>query len=87
MLLFSTDRRLSDLFINFGTTLVNHYDASTFSFLKEIIEQTEKYGKIEGWFDKIKGRATTLQIILYSFSILIGIVISVITILKLLGMI
>ena len=84
LLLFSTDRRLPELFINFGITLVNGYDASAFSFLKTIVDKTEKYGKIESWFDKIRGGATTIQVILYSISILIGIIVSVVTISKLL---
>jgi hypothetical protein len=87
LLLFSTDKRIIDLFINFGLTLVNNYDASAFSFLKSIIGETEKYGKLEGWFDRIRGEATNIQIILYSVSIAIGIAVSLTTILKLLGIV
>ena len=46
LLLFSTDRQLPQLFINFGVTLINGYDASAYSFLKSIINETEKYGKL-----------------------------------------
>ncbi len=87
LLLFSSDKRIPDLFINFGLTLINDYDASAFSFLKAIIGETEKYGKLEGWFDRVRGQATTMQIILVSISIIIGIVVSIVTILGLLGFI
>jgi F0F1-type ATP synthase assembly protein I len=62
-------------------------DASAYSLLKEIIDKTKRYGKIIGWLDKIRGSATTLQIILYSISILIGIIVSVIAVLISLGVI
>lgn len=87
LLLFSTEKELPELFINFGLCLINGYDASAFSFLKSIIGETEKYGKIEGWFDRVRGGATTIQILLVSISILIGIVVSVVTILKSIGII
>ncbi len=83
LLLFFTDKGVSDLFINFGLTLINGYDASAFGFLRGLVTETEKYGKLEGWFDKIKGRSSALQVVSVSVASILGVV----TILNLLGVI
>ena len=84
MILFSTEN-ISDLFANFGLALITDDHPTAYYFIHKIIDEAKKYGKLEGWFDKIRGQATTLQIILVSISIIVGIGVSLVTILNLLG--
>jgi len=86
MLLFSTEN-ISELFASFGLAFINSDDPTAYRYLQYILSEARKYGKLEGWLDKIRGQVTTLQIILVSISIAIGIAVSVATILSLLGII
>jgi len=85
MILFSTEN-ISEFFSNFGLALINNDHPTAYQHLHHIIDEAGKYGKLEGWFDKIRGQATTLQIILVSISIIVGIVVSLVTILNILGL-
>lgn len=85
MLLFSTEN-ISEFFSNFGLALINNDDPTAYQYLHNILDEAGQYGKLEGWFDKIRGQATTLQIILVSISIIVGIAVSLVTILNILGL-
>jgi len=84
MLLFSTEN-ISELFANFGVAFIQNDDSTAYRYFQYILSEARKFGRLEGWFDKVRGQVTTLQIILVSISIVIGIAVSVATILSLLG--
>ena len=84
MILFSTEN-ISDLFANFGLALLNGEHPTAYQHLQNIIHEASAYGKIEGWFDKIGGKATNLQIVVTIISLMVGIGASLVTIITLFG--
>lgn len=52
MLLFS-EEKIAELLTGFGLALIRNEDSKAFSFLNKIIAEAEKYGKLEGKFQKI----------------------------------
>ena len=85
LLLFST-KDLSEFFINFGTSLVNNDDPTAIRYLQYIISEAKQYGKFEGWLHRAETQARNFRTILYSISIIIGIVVSIVTVMGLLGL-
>jgi hypothetical protein len=52
MLLFSEEKS-SDIFTGFGLALVNKEDPKAYSYIKQIIDEAQKYGKLEGRFSRL----------------------------------
>jgi hypothetical protein len=55
MLLFS-EGKVRELFANFAINLVNNNDSMAFLYLTSLIEEVEKYGKLEGLSQRIERR-------------------------------
>ena len=76
MLLFS-EGKVQELLSNFALTLVNHDDPLAYLFLNQLIEEIEKYGKLEDWRKKIENLSTSVKGI-------VGIIATIITIIGIL---
>lgn len=60
MLMFS-EEKVRELLANFALALVNHNDPMAYRFLKNLIGEVEKYGKLEGWQKRIETHLTSLK--------------------------
>lgn len=62
MLLFS-EEDVADNLSNFGAALANGDDPLAFAYLKQILSQMKKYGKIEGWLKRIATPANQINLL------------------------
>lgn len=65
-------QNVKKLLLNFGLTLVNHDDPTAYRYLKQLMREIEKFGKIESLREKIEKQ-------LKSFKGIISIVLSIAT--------
>jgi hypothetical protein len=72
MLLFS-EAKVKELVSNFALALVNHDDPKAYLYLRHILKEVEKFGKIEGWQKRIESQLKSLKGI-------IGIIATIVTI-------
>jgi hypothetical protein len=77
-MLFFSDVNVSETLTSFGLSLVHNEDQEAYSSLKRIIEETQKYGKLEGRFQRILGgmekHQTAMTLIIWMASIVLAII-------------
>jgi hypothetical protein len=81
MLFFSEEKPISAILSNFGLSLVSNEEREAYSSLKRLIEEVQKYGKLEGRLSGILAQMKKYDVVVTWILLLIPIILAILGIL------
>jgi len=80
-MLFFSQGNISEILTSFGLALIHNEDHKAYSSVKQLIEETQKYGKLEGRFHVIVAQTKKYDVVVTWILLLIPIILAILGIL------